>query len=208
MELAVQARSITGKKLKELRKQGIVPAIIYGKHLANPIKISLNKNEFVKFYEKQGASTALTLKGDNIKELVLIQDIQLDPVQDYVLHIDFHAVKADEKVKSEVVIILEGTAPVEKLGEGKVQMVKDHIEVEAYPQDLPKEIIVDISILQTNQDSIQVKNLQVSDKVTVLDDPEETIVTVVELAQEEGEQTGEAGENQAAESDKTDDKAK
>lgn len=69
--------------------------------------VTVNKNEFIKFYDEKGTSTALTVKGDKIKELVLIQDIQLDAVTDYVLHIDFLAVKSDEKVTADIPVVLE-----------------------------------------------------------------------------------------------------
>ena len=76
--------------------------------------VSVDKNAFIKFYNEEGTSTAVTLKGDKIKELVLVQDIHLDPVTDYILHVDFHAVKADEKVTADIPIILEGISPIAK----------------------------------------------------------------------------------------------
>lgn len=113
-----------------------------------------------------------------------MQDIQLDPVQDYLLHIDFHAVKADEKVEVEVPVILTGISPVEKLGEGTVQLVKDTIEVEAFPQDLPHDITIDISTITSTNDVIFAKDVTFGDKVTVLTDPEQAIVTVVVIEDE------------------------
>lgn len=145
MELAITTRELTGKKVASLRTQGLVPAVVYGKHLKAPIHITFDKNEFIKLYKVGGSSVALTLKGDKVNELALIQDIQLDPVTDYVLHVDFHAVKSDEKVTTSVPVVLVGISPIEKVGEGRVQLVKDTVEVEAFPQDLPKEIVFDIS---------------------------------------------------------------
>ncbi len=121
----------------------------------------------------------------DVSELVLVQNIQLDPVSDVVLHVDFLAVKRDEKVKTEVSIIVTGEAPVEKLGDGRVQLVKDFIEVEAFPQDLPNQIELDISEIKELSDVIFVKDLKLSDKVEVLDDPEQAILTVLTLAVEE-----------------------
>lgn len=124
-----------------------------------------------------------------MKELALVQDIQLDPVNDYVLHVDFHAVKADEKVTVEVPVILTGLAPIEKLGEGRVQLVKNTIEVEAFPQDLPHDITIDISAIATLNDVIFVSDLSVSNKVQILTDGEQAVVTVVSLTDEVEEET-------------------
>lgn len=182
MKLNVNIRK--GEDLKQMRKEGNVPAIMYGKHLSGPVSVFCNKNDFIKKFKQAWYSTALTLEGKGIEELVLIQDIQVDPVSDIVLHVDFLAVSKDEKVKTEVPVILVGEAPIEKLGEGKIQLVKDFVEVEAFPQDLPHDIKVDISTIATLNDTIFVKDLKVSEKVRILDDMEQPILTVVTLAEE------------------------
>lgn len=92
----------------------MVPGIVYGKHLESPIAVACPKNDFIKKYKEAGYSTPLTLEGDKINQLVLIQDIQLDPVSDVLLHIDFLAIKADEKVTTEIPLILAGESPIEK----------------------------------------------------------------------------------------------
>lgn len=189
MKLNVHIRQ--AEKSKELRKAGNVPAIVYGKHLSAPISIFCNKNDFIKKFKQSGYSTALTLEGKDVEEMVLVQDIQLDPVSDVVLHIDFLAVKKDEKVKTEVPVILTWEAPIEKLWEGKIQLVKDFVEVEAFPQDLPHDIKVDVSTITKTNDVVFVKDLQISDKVKILDDMEQPILTVVTLVEEVEEETTE-----------------
>ncbi len=184
MELIIAHRDVTGKKVKALRKESLIPAIVYGRHLEKPIMITCDKNAFIKIYKAGGSSTAITLKGENMKELALVQDIQLDPINDYVLHIDFHAVKADEKVTVSVPVILTGLAPIEKLGEGRVQLVRDTIEVEAFPQDLPHDITIDISTITTLNDVVFVSDLVVSNKVEILTDKEQAVLTVVSLSDE------------------------
>ncbi len=176
-------------KAKDLRKEGLIPGIIYGKHLDTPIMVACKRNDLIKKYKEAGYSTPLTITGDNkLDQLVLIQDIQLDPVSDVLLHIDFLAVNKDEKVTTEIPIKMIGESPIEKLGQGKIQLLKDFIEVEAFPQDLPHDITVDISIIQNMNDTVVVKDLKVSSKVKVLDDPEQAIITVVTM-QEEVEET-------------------
>ena len=184
MKLTVQVRTATGKKVKNLRKEGQLPAIVYGKSLENPVLLSCVKNDFIRVYREAGFSTPIELIGA-IDQLVLLQDMQLDPVSDEVLTVDFLAVNANEKVSASVPVVLIGESKVEKLNEGKVQLVKDVVEVEAFPQDLPHNIEVDLASVESVNDVIFVKDLKVSNKVTILDDAEQPIVTVVELADEE-----------------------
>lgn len=203
MKLNVQTRQ--GEKAKILRREGNVPCIVYGKHLSAPISVICNKNDFIRKFKQAGYSTALSLEGKGIDELVLVQEIQQDPVSDVVLHIDFLAVKKDEKVTTEVPVVLEGESPVEKLGDGKIQLVKDFVQVEAFPQDLPHDIKIDISTILTTNDTIFVKDLKLSDKVTIVDDKDQPLITVVTLSEEveeeetTTEETTEEGEEKATE---------
>ena len=182
MELIVTSRQ--DKTAKELREEGFIPGIVYGKHLEAPITVACKRNDLIKKYKEAGYSTPLTLTGEKINQLVLIQDIQVDPVSDILIHIDFLAVKADEKVTTEIPIKMIGESPIEKLWQGKVQLVKDFVEVEAFPQDLPHDITIDISVIQNINDTIFIKDLKFSNKVEVLDDPEQAIVTVLTMAEE------------------------
>lgn len=185
MELKVNIRKETSKQEnRKLRKSGNVPAIIYWKHLKTAVQVSCLKNDFIKRFKDAGYSTPITLSGEGIDELVLIQDIQLDPVSDVVQHIDFLAVKKDEKVKTEVPIVLFWESTIEKSGEGRIQLIKDFVEVEAFPQDLPHDIKIDISKIERVWDTVFVKDLEISKNVKVLDDLEQPIITVVSLEEE------------------------
>ena len=186
MELHVDLRK--GEKNSAIRKEGNIPAVVYGKHMAAPLSIICKKNDFIKKFKEAGYSTPLTLEGDGVDQFVLIHDMQLDPVSDFVLHADFLAVNKDEKVTAEVPVILVGESPLEKLGEGKIQLLKDYVEVEAFPQDLPHDVKIDISVVQKMDDTIFVKDIQVSDKVEILDDMEQPLITVLRLAAEEVEE--------------------
>lgn len=197
MELTVQKRTLTGKKVHTLRKQNIIPGVVYGKHLSAPAVVQFDKNSFLKAYKHAGESTPVDLTGDE-SHLVLIHHIDVNPVTDVVEHVDFLAVKADEKVTASVHIVLEGVSPAEKDGLGRVQLVKDHVEVEALPRDLPHDIKVDVSGLATLQDGIFVRDLKVSDKVEIKDDEDLPIVAVVALEDEAEEETTTAEENAAA----------
>ena len=182
MELIVTSRH--DKKAKDLRKEGLIPGIVYGKHLKEPIAVACKRNDLIKKYKEAGYSTPLTLSGDGVDQLVLIQDIQLDPVSDMLIHIDFLAVNKDEKVTTEIPVKMIGESIIEKLWEGKIQLLKDFIEVEAFPQDWPHDITIDISAIKNINDVIVVGDLKFSDKVEVLDDPEQAIVTVLIMTEE------------------------
>jgi large subunit ribosomal protein L25 len=184
MKLQVQSRNLIGKKVKTLRKEGLIPGVIYSKHLVEATPILFPKIDFLKAFRVSGTSTPLDLKGDGIDHLVLVHNIALHPVTDEVQHVDFLAVRADEKVTAEVSLIIEGVAPVQKNNLGRVQLVKDSIEVEALPKDLPHDIKIDVSGIADLHDVIFVKDLNLGSKVEIKEDPEQPLVTVMEFAEE------------------------
>ncbi|MCF7834809.1 50S ribosomal protein L25 [Candidatus Gracilibacteria bacterium] len=199
MKLNVEIRNITGKEVKKLRREGIIPAVIYGKHTDKSISISCEKIEFLKLFKKTGYSTPITLSGEGIDQLALIQEIQVDPVSDFLSHIDFLAVSRDEKVTASVPVLLIGESNIEKNGEGNIQLLKDSIEVEAFPQDLPHEIKIDISKIENMNDVVFVKDLDVGSKAEIVEDLEQPVITVVAISEEVEEEvvpetTGEEGD--------------
>ena len=183
MKLSVKKRDIFGKKVKNLRAQGLVPAVIYGKHV-DAVSISCVKNDLLKVYRTAWYSTPVELTGD-VDHLVLINSLQLDPVSDEIISADFLAVSRTEKVSAKIPVVTVWESQLEKLNEGKIMQIRDEVEVEAFPQDLPSKFEIDISVLQTVNDVFFIKDLKVSDKVTILDDPELPILTVSVLSDEE-----------------------
>ena len=188
MQLKVQKRNVVWKQVKKLRKQGILPGIIYGRHIENAIPVQVNKNEFLKVYSKAWESQTIILKWDDVEQMVLIHDIDTHPVTDEVIHVDFLAVKADEKVEAEVHVVLVGESPVVKNNLGRLELLKDTILVEAYPQDLPEKIEVDVSGIEKLSDVIHIKDIKVSDKIVIKEDLQEPVVTVISLSELEWEE--------------------
>ena len=182
MELKVSLRDIKWKKVNQLRRNWNIPATIYWKHLEKPISIMCDKNEFVRLFKNAWHSTPITLKGDWIEEMVLIHDYQLDPVTDIVLHVDFLWIKKWEKVTADVSIVLqwEELSSVVKLWEWTIQLVKDHLTIEALPSNLPKEIVVDASCIDSVDTVIFVKDLALPSWVVAKDDAEQPVVTVMQ----------------------------
>ena len=200
MKLSVKKRDIHGKKVKNLRAQGLVPAVIYGKHVQAE-SISCVKNDLLKVYRTAWYSTPVELTGD-VDHLVLINSLQLDPVSDEIISADFLAVSRTEKVAAKIPVVTFGESQLEKLNEGKIMLIKDEVEVEALPQDLPSKFEVDISVLESVNDVFFVKDLKVSNKVTILDDPELPILTVSVLEDESAEEGEEAAAATEAEAPK------
>lgn len=185
MKLSVKKRDIFGKKVKNLRAQGLIPAVIYGKHIEAQ-SVSCVKNDLLKIYRTAWYSTPIELTGD-VNHLVLINSLQLDPVSDEIISADFLAVSRTEKVSAKIPVVTFWESQLEKMNEWKIMLVKDEVEVEALPQDLPNKFELDISVLETVNDVFFVKDLKVSDKVTVLDDPELPILTVSVIEDEPAE---------------------
>ncbi|PID34961.1 MAG: 50S ribosomal protein L25 [candidate division SR1 bacterium] len=203
MKLKVQNRDVLGKKVKKLRKEGLIPLVVYGKSIEAPLHLTCDRVEFIKLYKKVGVSTPITLEGDGIEQMVLINDMQLDPVSDILLHVDFIAIKKGEKVSTEVNIVLTGEAPIEKNGEYQIQLLKDTIEVEAIPSKLPKEITVDISNIDDAASTIHLSDIKMPTGVELISDADQALITVSKLGgsgDESEEDVNPAGEEQTEES--------
>lgn len=155
--------------------------------LETPVLLKCVKNDFIRVYRTSGYSTPIELTGA-VDQLVLLHAMQLDPVTDEVLSLDFLAVDKHQKVTANVPVVLVGESTVEKLNQGKIQLVKDSVEVSALPQDLPHEIEVDLSKVTSVNDVIFVRDLTVAKKVEIVDDAQQPVVTVVELECEEESQ--------------------
>lgn len=177
LELKADPRTLLGKKVSALRKTGFIPAILYG-HGKKPVSVTVNARDFDKIFKEAGETTLLSLVMDGKKHNVFIHDLERDILTSQVIHADFFEVKMDEKMKTKVPFIFVGESPAVKADGGVLVRAMQEVEVEALPQDLPKEIKVDISSLVTFEDKIHIKDLVLAGGVKVLADTEETIALV------------------------------
>jgi len=185
LTLKAKERQVFGKKLKKFRKQGQVPAILYG-HNVKPLPLAVDCREFERIFKKAGLSTLINLeleKGKNRK--VLIHQIQKDPVTDHLLHIDFYQVKMTEKITAEIPLKIIGQAPVVEEQGGTLITPRDSIEVECLPEALVREIVVDISNLKSFEDVVKIADLKIPTGLKILNDPEEIVVSVTPPRSEE-----------------------
>jgi large subunit ribosomal protein L25 len=173
--LEAQKREIIGKKVKALRREGSLPAIIYGSGI-DPIPITLDTKNVTQTLRLVGANTLITIKVGKKEHLVLIRDIQREVIKRDLLHIDFQAVSLEESITSTVPIVIVGEAPAVPDHEALLVTSLEVLEIEAKAKDLPDTISVDVSELREIGDNIQVKDLSISGEVTVLDDPEEVVI--------------------------------
>ena len=188
-----EKRTVIGKQVKALRRQGLLPGVIYGRHIeAFPIQMDAHDAALV--LDKLTASTLITIDVDGEKFNVLMRDRQRDVIFDNLLHVDFLVVSLTEKLHATVELKLVGEAPVADNPEVVVTQVLNAIEIEALPQDLPEVIEVDISKLETVDDEITVADLDLGEDIAILTDPNETIVSVGYVAQEEVAEEEEAEE--------------
>lgn len=176
--LEVQARTLVGKKVKKLRRDGVVPANIFGTSIPSEA-IQVDLKDFAKVYATVGETGLVELKLAGKAHPVLVHQIQREPKSDSVLHIDFHQVNLKEKTTANVPVVLVGEAPIEKSKEGMILQSMNEIEVEALPTDIPHNIEVDISALTEVGQGVQVKDLKVDkNKVEIKADPEASVLSV------------------------------
>jgi large subunit ribosomal protein L25 len=186
IKLSAKIRTETGKKTNDLREAGRIPAVIYGHEVKN-VSLDVDYKEFQKALKDAGRSSLIELSVDGEKEkrIVLIHDLQKDPISDKCIHIDFFETSAKEEVEVRVPLILEGIAlAVKDLGGTLMQNISE-LEIKAMPQDLPHEIKVSIDGLKTFEDRILVKDLILPKNVKVVAKPDEIVASVLEPAKVE-----------------------
>lgn len=194
MKLTAKKRSITGKKVKALRRKGVLPVILFGGDDPS-IPLEIDQTKFEGIYSQAGEATVIDLDLNGKKHDVLISEVQTDPLGE-ILHADLKRVIAGEKITAMVPILVEGEAALVKNGEGILLTLLDEIEIESFPKDLPSEIKVDISGLTEVGQGIEIKDLPIDHKkIEVLDHELNELILKIghpQLEEEEEEEKEEA----------------
>lgn len=199
LALTAQERTILGKKVKKLRRDGLIPGHVFGKGIDTE-HVSVKLLEFLPVLHKAGETGLIDLRvGEEKTRPVLIRDVQYDPVKDIPLNISFYQVNLKEKVTVPVPIVVVGEEPESvHMGEAVVLQTLNEVEVEALPTDLVENLEVDISILKMIGDAIAVSRLNYDrDKLIILADPEEIVVKLAPAVTEEMKQLLEEQEVEA-----------
>jgi len=186
MQLIAERRNIFGKKLKEARKRGKMPAVLYGKGVkTTPIFVSLN--DFKKIFKDAGESSLIKIKLPFLKNKildVLIQDVAFDPINSQPLHADFYAIEMDKALTAEIGLVFEGISPAVKEKGAILIKVIHQVKVEALPKNLPHELRIDISKLANIGDQILIKDIPLPEGVKILA-KEDEVVAIAEEPKEE-----------------------
>lgn len=201
VELKVSPREVLGKKVKALRRGGVIPANVYG-HALESVAIQISKDDLVHLLHSAGRNEIvyLRLDGEEARPTFLRQ-IQRNPVTDAILHVDFYQISLKEKVRMDVRLVVVGTAPAEQTHGGTLLHSVDRIAVEGLPTEIPSVIEVDVSGLDEIDAAIHVRELNVPDEITVLSDPDQVVAKVAppQVEKEPEEEVAELPEGEVPE---------
>lgn len=186
MELTAVKREKFGRAVKPLRKQGLIPAELYGHGIEN-MHLSVSDKDFRRIFKDAGETTLINLVVDGKKHPVMIHDVARHSITDDILNIDFHQVRMDEKIEIDVPLVFTGEAPAVKEKGGVLVKSVSELAVSALPSNVPHDIKVDLSKLAEVGASIHIKDIDIPKDVKVLADPQTVVATVIAKMTEEEE---------------------
>jgi large subunit ribosomal protein L25 len=184
-KVVIQAthRDVTGKQVHALRRAGQLPGVIYG-HNVPPTPIAMDARVVSRQLSRITGSSLVTVEVEGKEYPALVREKQRNYVKGNLIHVDFQVVSLTEKIRANIGIELTGSSPAVKDMNAVLVTVMNQLEVECFPQDLPERLVVDISGLANIGDGIHVRDIVLSDKVQVLQDPNELIVLAAAPKQE------------------------
>ena len=185
--LKATARTLTGRHVRALRRTGALPGVIYG-HNVESVNISMDARDASKVLAKLSSSSLVTLDVDGKEYPSLVREKQMNYIKRNLIHVDFQVVSLTEKIRAAVNIILTGNSIAVKDFNAMLINGLTELEVEAFPQDLPESVTVDIGALNKIGDAIHVKDIVLPENVTIMSTPDEMIVLATAPAKEEVEE--------------------
>lgn len=184
--LNAQKRDLIGSKVKNLRKSGISPAVVFGKSV-DSLALAVNAVEFLKVYRQAGETSLIWLKvdGETKERPTLIKSMAFGPVKNEVLNIDFHQVNLKEKVTAFVPVELIGESELIHSGQAILSQNLNEIEVECLPTDIPEKFEIDTTLLKEIGDSLKVSDIKSTSDVEIKTDLDSIVVSLSEPQKEE-----------------------
>jgi large subunit ribosomal protein L25 len=203
-KLEVRPRTVLGKKVGALRREGRLPGVIYGGH-ADSTPVETDAGTFLKGYRRWGQTTLLSLTGlDGGEVPVLVHDLSREPRTGSALHVDFVRVSLTEKTRTEVPLHFMGDSPAVRTQGGVMVHAISEVRIEAFPQDIPHQIDVDISKIEQIEDTLYIRDLVIdTSKIEILNDADQVVAKAVapraeEVVEKPAAVEGEAVEGEAA----------
>jgi len=190
-------RTVLGKKVKKLRKEGFLPANVYGKELAS-VSLQIAMKDFTDVYKQVGETGLIDLMVDGVKRPVLVKNVQFEYRQHSPLHADFYQVNLKEKVKAMVPLLLVGEPKAVTENLGTLLQTLSEVEVEALPEELPENIEVNIEHLAEVDDQIMISEFKVPEGVTILTDESQVVAKIAEIVVEAEPVVEEGAETEGA----------
>lgn len=186
VELAAEKRSVLGKQVSRLRRQGWVPGVMYGRGF-DPVSLQFKERSLRQLLSHVGGSQLVGVKVEGAKkpQMAIVRDVQRDPTKGTLIHVDFYRVEMTERLTTEVPLVMIGESPVAQRAEGILMHGLSVIEVECLPGDLVDGLEVDLSDLIEVDQGIYVRDLAIPSGIDILTDPDEMIARVVPLKEEE-----------------------
>ncbi|MFA6082128.1 MAG: 50S ribosomal protein L25 [Patescibacteria group bacterium] len=176
LQLNADTRKITGKKVKSIRRDGLIPLVMYGKGLPTH-HLQSNAKLFSKLFKESGTSSLVDIAIEDAKPIkALIKSVSLDPVSNEILHADLLQVNMKEKIRTEIPIEFVGDSSVVTEQDGKLVFNLDALEIECLPDDLVPNFEVNVSSLTEFDQAIHVSDIKIPDGMEILTDPELVIV--------------------------------
>lgn len=165
-KMTAEVRTVIGKQVRQLRRAGLIPAVLYGPH--DPIHLQLNSLQTTLILRDADSNAVIDLDINGTVYSALVRDLQRHATRRDILHIDFLEVNLNVVVEAEVHLVLRGELPFEERLSGTAVQLLQHVQIEAKPDDLVSELVVDISLLKTPEDVLMVSDLVAPEGVTIL----------------------------------------
>lgn len=168
ISLTARPRSETGRHVQALRREGAVPAVLYG-HKISPLSLAIDAKELDRVWHRAGRTHLVDVKVQGQKaHKVLIKDLQIHPRSGHPLHVDLFAVNLREKITAEVPVIVVGDSPAVSQKVGQLQQVVSMVRIESLPADLPSQLTVDVSALVEIDQAITLAEVELPNGVALV----------------------------------------
>jgi large subunit ribosomal protein L25 len=179
VKLELEPREVLGKKVKQLRRTGVVPVHLYGPGVESR-SLQCQQREVVRALARSGGTTPImiTVKGASAELLTFAREVQWHPVRGDILHVDFLAVRATQRMAAQVPITLVGESPGARDAGGTAMQQLRELSIEALPMEIPSEIELDLALLTDPEGALRAGDITLLGNITLLTDPEDVVVRI------------------------------